>query len=159
MQADPIFKQTAACGLTRTKTTKDFCARLDRTKTALAKADQSLNASAPDDPEPNITMFKEYFGWPVPNIRLGLAVWPVLLAELCGSLGFYLSSRTASELPVKAPRPVEPSWWRRALRYRPRWKRPPKPAPDPPAPKPDAPCAPTPAPAIQWPTLVRPETA
>lgn len=128
MQKAQVFTDTAACSLPKTRVLRDFCGKVEKTKSALKAAEQTIAAITAADPEPQITLFSALSGWSLPSIRFSLAIWPVLLAELCGSVGFYLSSRIKAAAPAKA---VQPSWWRKALRYRPRWKTFSAPAPGP----------------------------
>lgn len=102
MQASPTFAASAGCALPKSQTARDYCAKVEATKTALAIADQQLTAITPTDPEPQFTLAASLTGWSLPSLKLTQALSLVVLAELVGSVGFYLSSQINSKASGKA---------------------------------------------------------
>lgn len=102
MEADRQFAAAAACAKPATREQRAFCARIAETRRALSAAAAILDDVAPVDPHPQLTLFAALTGWPMPQLSFALALYPILLAELCGSLGFYLG--TDGTLAERQPR-------------------------------------------------------
>jgi hypothetical protein len=152
MQRSPVYASTANCTVLKTAAEKRQCQEIARAKQALATADKTLTAIPPRDPQPQVTLFVALSGWSLPTIQFSLAIWPVLLAEICGSLAFYLTDIKRTQ-PEPSRKTVDPSWWHRLLRYRPKWKTPPTPQPGTAATL--ATRASASAPSIQWSPIPR----
>lgn len=110
MQASPTFTASAGCALPKSQTARDYCAKVDATKAALTRTSQPLTAITPTDPEPQFSLTAALTGWSLASLKLTQALSLVVLAELVGSVGFYLSSRINSKGVGK---PVERRWFSR----------------------------------------------
>lgn len=110
MQASPTFTASAGCALPKSQNARDYCAKVDATKAALARTSQQLTAITPTDPEPQFTLAADLTGWSLASLKLTQALSLVVLAELVGSVGFYLSSRINSKAPGK---PAGRRWFSR----------------------------------------------
>jgi hypothetical protein len=112
LQANPIFKDTAACALPKTKSARALCADVEATQASLKELDGKLSTTTIQDAQPQLTWLAEMTGWPLPHVQFGLALWPVFLAELVGSLGFYLTRKA----PAKATQKPA-GWFSRSRRW------------------------------------------
>lgn len=110
MQTSPTFTATAACALPKSKDARTFCTTVQTTKDALTTASTQLAATPATDPEPHVTWVATMLGIAPQPIQFTSALLPVLLAEVLGSIGFYISSRIARKAPERPPERV--SWWR-----------------------------------------------
>jgi hypothetical protein len=109
MQASPTFQATAACALPKSNEAKAYCANVARTKADLDRISTQLGTTTSADPEPQVSLVAAKLGWPAADVRFLLAVFPVILAELVGSLGFYL----ANVANGAAPKASRTSLWTR----------------------------------------------
>lgn len=116
MEADRQFAAAVACAKPSTREQRGFCARIAETRRALSAAAAVLDDVAPVDPHPQLTLFAALTGWPMPQLTFALALYPILLAELCGSLGFYLGARDPPN--ERRPRRGFVGWLRGILRWR-----------------------------------------
>lgn len=120
LQASAQYTATTACtafpkDAAKARDLRAFCTKLAETQAALTAAGTTLDITTTADPEPHITLLASVMALAPPHIRFGAALLPVLLAELLGSLGFYISSRIksqASSKPVERvsdrPHPTQP---------------------------------------------------
>lgn len=115
-EASPIYTATSACTDVTRPPSKVFCAALATTKAQLATLGTTLSATTPVNPEPQLILIADVTHWSMAGLRFTVAIWPVLLAEMVGSLGFYLSSRISGKPPEK--RVQRASW------FAGRWRRP-----------------------------------
>lgn len=110
MQNNPTFTATAACALPKSNQAKAFCGKVADTKAALTRINAQLSAPAVADPQPQLTLLGTLTGLGLPTLQFADALKLVVLAELVGSVGFYLGTRINPKVPQK---PVERiSWWR-----------------------------------------------
>jgi hypothetical protein len=70
----------------------------------LAAADQNLAGANPAEPDPQLRLFADVTGWSIAAWRFALAFWPIVLAELCASLGYVLTSSMAAKASAQPPR-------------------------------------------------------
>lgn len=113
MQANATFTATAACALPKSNTAREFCASVTATKAALAAAETKIAAKTTTDPQPHLTLLATVTGKRMEQVQFTVALVPVLLAELVGSVGFFLSGRAAPKAPKQ---PVQRRWWLRATK-------------------------------------------
>lgn len=154
MKANPTFAATTACTLPKSPAARAFCSKVEDTKAALTTASTQLASTSPKNPDPLATLLSAMTGLALPTIQFNAALWPVLIAELLGSLGFYIASRIA-EKPLQ--RPAERfSWWKAvSWRVASETHSPPvpgssgAPAPPPPPAAP-SPSSPAPSPSLTW---------
>ncbi len=92
LEANSAFQASAACALPKTKDARALCQTVASLRQELADLDTRLTAPAPADPEPAITWLAEITAQPRATIALIVAIAPVLLAELVGSLGFVIAA-------------------------------------------------------------------
>lgn len=92
MKASPTFAASAACALPKSQTAREYCSKLAALQTSIAGISAELDRTHIKDPEPQLTLVAQLTGWELPQLQLGVALWPVLLAELVGSVGFYLGA-------------------------------------------------------------------
>lgn len=120
LQANPTFAATAACAAPKSTAAKSFCATVAQVKRDLAAAETALAGSSAADPNAPVTLIASLTGTPVSAITFTLAVVPVLLAELVGSLGFAIAASRAAPRPPGSPEtPIRarwPGWLRRAAK-------------------------------------------
>lgn len=161
LQGSPMFATTQACTIIPTRAARTYCDTLAQTKRDLAAIETGLTGPAPVDPTPHITFLSSITHQPIPTLTLLLNLFPVLLAELLGSLGFVIaatgsrSDQASALAKAAATTPIAKSrlgTLRSRLRQlRLGWPRPTCAKPPAPLPKPSAtpsPRAPTPTP--QW---------
>lgn len=103
LQENPSFQTSAACTLPKTKDARTLCKAVADINAELAVLDTRLNTSAPPDPHPAITWLAEVTKQPHAAIALAVAMAPVLLAELLGSLGFVIA---AARQPMNVVKPT-----------------------------------------------------
>lgn len=152
LHASASFRESAACTLPKTKDARALCKAVADINAELAALDVRLNTSAPPDPNPAMTWLAEVTAQPHAAIAFAMAMAPVLLAELLGSLGFVIAATpkpTTSREPAKR---VVDSFPRLHLRW---WSPSPKSDPgepvDVPAPRPTAGSTPRrESPTISW---------
>lgn len=115
MEANQTFSQSAGCALPKGRDARTFCTTYKTTKSALSAANRQLTSITPTNPYPQLTLLAELTGYDMASIAFSAALWPVLLAELLGSVGFYLSGRINDKGPQK---PIERvSLWRAILSH------------------------------------------
>lgn len=102
LQASPTFAATAACSMPKSTPAKTFCENVAATKRQLADAEATLGRTSAADPEAPVTLLAAVTGHSPQTLTFTLAVVPVLLAELVGSLGFVIASVSAAQ-PVNTP--------------------------------------------------------
>lgn len=93
---------------------RTYCAKVAPTKAQLAALAVALATTNAPDPEPHVTTLAAMLKMPVSDMRLVLAVAPVLLAELIGSLGFVIARAAtpdAAPKPAKTPLHVRLTSW------------------------------------------------
>lgn len=93
MLSNPLYLQSAACTNLALRGSRESCGRIDQAKARIATLDAQLRIMRQTNPEPHVVAAAHALGWTVDMTRLALALAPILLAELCGSLGFYLAAR------------------------------------------------------------------
>lgn len=93
LTANPLFEASAACAIPRTDRQRSLCSRHRDLMQARDRLTPDLSLAPPADPTPHLTLLAGWTGAPLPLLLIGTAFWPIALAELCGSLGFYLSAR------------------------------------------------------------------
>jgi len=150
MQANATFTATAACALPKSSQAKAFCTRIDDTKAALTRIEAQLAAPAPTDPQPHLSLVQKLTGLGLPTLQFADALKLVVLAEIVGSIGFYLGLRINARPPQK---PVQPVSWFEAVRKRLARKTPPAAllkASDAPPAKPEFPTPAATAPTVTW---------
>lgn len=128
MQTNPTFSGTAACTLPKTKEARAFCDAVRTAQSALATTSAQLAETPPTDAQPHVTWISAMLGITVQPIQFTAALLPVLLAEVLGSIGFYISARINFKAPAK---PVQRPWFRRHPKPVPPDKRPPEASPGP----------------------------
>lgn len=137
LEASPHYKSSTACALPKTNREQTLCQKHAEALARLAAAATALTQDRALDPTPQLTLLASLTGIDTSALLLAAAFWPIALAELCGSVGFYLGSpsgRTKRRLPAFSDQTGH------------------DPAPPPKtAPKPLS-VSPTPS-AIQWPAL------
>lgn len=113
LEANPTLQASAACALPKTKDARALCQNVASLKSQLADLDTRLASPAPADPEPAITWLADMSARPRTTIAFIVAIVPVLLAELVGSLGFVIAAANkpavATEPPKRAVRRFR--WW------------------------------------------------
>lgn len=97
------FKATAACTQPKSREARNTCQRVKATTEALATTSRQLEASAPTDPEPQVTLLASVLGIGPAPIQFAAALVPVLLAEIVGSLGFTIAAAVGQKAPQKLP--------------------------------------------------------
>ncbi len=125
------YKSSTACVLPKTQRERTLCAQHAEVAKRLGKASTILTQPQQTDPSPQLTLLATWTGFDMATLLLATALWPIALAELTGSVGFYLTTRSDR---------TERRW----NRFRPR---------KPPNSKPTPENAPNPAPSaarIQW---------
>lgn len=105
LEAGPDYKASTACALPKTNRARTLCARHADATQRLHSAADAINAPPADDPTPQMTLLAAWTGYDMPVLLLAAALWPIALAELCGSVGFYISS-----IPDRAERPSKRFW-------------------------------------------------
>ncbi|MBL8845202.1 MAG: hypothetical protein JNN24_05480 [Hyphomicrobium zavarzinii] len=103
LEASPLFKSSTACALAKTPRERALCTTHASAKSQLAEADAILATKPAADPAPQITLLANWTGYDMATLLLATALWPIALAELCGSVGFYLSA---------SPDRTERRWYR-----------------------------------------------
>ncbi len=98
LRANSLFEESSACALPKTKAARTLCKTVEDTQGSLKELEGQLAQTTIQDAQPHITWLANMTQWPIPNVQFGLALWPILLAELVGSLGFYLTR----SMPAKA---------------------------------------------------------
>lgn len=113
LQTNPLFKDTAACALPKTKSARALCEDVKATQASLRELDGKLSTTTIQDAQPQVNWLAEMTGWSLPQVQFGLALWPVFLAELVGSLGFYLTRKAPAKATQKPAGWVSRSaqWW------------------------------------------------
>ncbi len=104
MQQSETFKATAACTRAINRVTRPLCDTVARTKTDIKATEAALAAIAPIDPQPQVTLLASLSGSSIPLLTFVLAVMPVLLAELLGSVGFFIAAQPASSATERPQR-------------------------------------------------------
>lgn len=92
IEASPLFKSSTACALPKTQRERTLCTSHAFAKKQVAEADAILATKPAADPAPEITLLAAWTGYDLATLLLATALWPIALAELCGSVGFYLSA-------------------------------------------------------------------
>ncbi|MBX9861155.1 MAG: hypothetical protein K2Y42_00255 [Hyphomicrobium sp.] len=95
LEANPLFKSSTACALPKTQRERALCSSHASAKNTLREADAILIATPAADPSPQITLLATWTGYDMATLLLATALWPIALAELCSSVGFYLSASPA----------------------------------------------------------------
>jgi hypothetical protein len=91
LKASPYYKSSTACALQKTNRERQLCDRVQATTGELRKATEALASQPARDPAPQMSLLASLTGFELPALQLAAAFWLIALAELCGSLGFYLS--------------------------------------------------------------------
>lgn len=113
LQDSASFQASAACTLPKTKDARTFCKVVADINAEVVVLDTRLNASAASDPYPAITWLAEMTAQPHATIAFAVAMAPVMLAELLGSLGFIIAAAQPARASVGSfpRRPI--GWWPR----------------------------------------------
>ena len=146
MEANQMFAQSAGCAFPKGRSARTFCATYAETKSALATANRQLTSVTPTNPHPQLTLLARLTGYDMASIEFSAALWPVLLAELLGSVGFYLSGRINAKDHQKT---VERVSRLHRLGQRLRFKKPPESLPGASGAMSARPAAPVTAPSVQ----------
>lgn len=65
---------------------------IDQLTATINSSAAAITREASDDPAPQITLLASWTGFDLAVLLLATALWPIALAELTGSVGFYLSA-------------------------------------------------------------------
>lgn len=126
LEASPPFKSSTACALPRTARERTLCQKHAEASRRATLAADALTRPNATDPAPQLTLLAAWLGYDHGVLHLAASLWTVALAELCGSLGFYLSARrdhterlhnrfwqraakTDAPIPKTVPAPVQRS--------------------------------------------------
>jgi hypothetical protein len=91
LKASPYYKSSTACALPKTNREHQLCDNIEAATDQLRKATETLALQPATDPAPQMNLLASLTGFELPALHLAAAFWLIALAELCGSLGFYLS--------------------------------------------------------------------
>lgn len=122
LEASPLYKSSTACALPKTQRERALCTSHASAKSERAGADATLTTKPAADPAPQITLLATWTGYDLATLLLATALWPIALAELCGSIGFYLSAS-----PDRTGRRWNRFWKKNDAHQPPAPKTPPKP--------------------------------
>lgn len=92
LEANRAYKASTACALPRNSSERTLCAKHADATRRMQEAAGTLTHHPTNDPAPQITLLASWTGYDRPLLLLAAALWPIVLAELCGSVGFYLSA-------------------------------------------------------------------
>ncbi len=113
LEENPIFQASAACALPKTKDARTLCQAVADLNSELAAIDARLTSPTPPDPQPAITWLAELTAKSRATVAFIVAIAPVLLAELVGSLGFVIAAAPKPVIATEPPkRPVGLFCWR-----------------------------------------------
>jgi hypothetical protein len=93
LETSQPYRSSTACALPRTSRERTLCEKHADATMRLRQAGDTLAHQPAHDPAPQISLLASLTGFELPALLLAAAFWPVALAELCGSVGFYLTSR------------------------------------------------------------------
>jgi hypothetical protein len=95
-----LFAAAASCALPRTDSQRQLCTRHDQLNQQISDLDASLTTDRPSDPAPHLAWLATWTGVSLPVLLLASAVWPIALAELCSSLGFFVTTSPPQDAPA-----------------------------------------------------------
>lgn len=125
MIAAPTWEATSACTLPKSSTARSYCEKVAATKRNIAGAEAKLAGLSPVSADPQLKLLTSVLAVPVPTLQLGVTFAPVVLAEIVGSLGFFIAALLgkASSDPASAPQKrfawLSRTWWRRTPKTQP----------------------------------------
>lgn len=125
MLSAPTWEATSACTLPRSSTARAYCEKVAATKRDIADAEAKLAGLSPISADPQLKLLAAVLAVPVPTLQLGVTFAPVVLAEIVGSLGFFIAALLgkASSEPASAPQKrfagLRRAWWRRTPKTQP----------------------------------------
>lgn len=93
LAASQLYKSSAACAVPKLNRERMLC---DKHADALKKLQQikaRLIETPPNDPAPQMSLLVSLTGVDLAALTIAASFLPIALAELCGSLGFYLTTR------------------------------------------------------------------
>lgn len=93
LEASPHYKSSTACALPKTSRERTLCTSHAAATARLHAAADALARQPADDPAPQITLLAAWTGYDLAVLLLATALWPIALAELAGSVGFWLTSK------------------------------------------------------------------
>ena len=99
-----VFNAAASCALPRTDSQRQLCSRYSQLNQQLVDLDVALTATRPHDPAPHVTWLATWTGLSLPMLLLASAFWPIALAELCSSLGFFVTN-SSPQAALGGPQP------------------------------------------------------
>lgn len=124
LEASPLYVSSTACALPKTTRERTLCEKRADAATRLAAAADTLKHQAAADPAPQITLLATWTGYDLSALLLAAGLWPIALAELCGSIGLYAAS---TPTPARAEPRSKRFWPRKQASPPPTTKTQPKP--------------------------------
>lgn len=138
LEASPLYEDSTACALPKTNRQRTLCNKHSEITADLHAAADAIARQPANDPAPQITLLASWTGYDLSFLLLAAALWPVALAELCGSIGFYLAAQGSD----RTERPLKRFWETKRKTPPPTQQTPPKPGARAVAPN-----------AIRWPAI------
>lgn len=103
LTSNRLFATATNCALPRSDNQRQLCSQYSQLNQQLANLDTDLATTRAIDPAPHLAWLATWTGVSMPLLLLVSAFWPIALAELCSSLGFFVTNS-----PQDAPqRPQE----------------------------------------------------
>lgn len=111
LKASPLYNSSTACALPKTSRERALCAKYDRLAASAREAVTAIGQTPVNDPAPQVTMLASWTGYDIAALLLATALWPIVLAELTSSIGFYVSAQS----PGRAERRHKRFWHSKAV--------------------------------------------